>query len=403
MPGGLPDPRLLSASWRSDLLLGLSAVGAISLEDEIVGITRSLFHDDLSHRELSVLLFGADFDAIHGWMDTVPGSAIRGGGILHRLQHGHDVGAAQAIYEQHGLQGVLVWAQHLAQDTATPTGVPIPVGGERLAEYLVSRGLETPGKAALLVSMNVAEVAGSVLAGAFALRLAGFARDVQRQLKVKRLCERARAAWEAGDMDAVVTRYGAARALADGDPAIEMALGWAYAEVGRPDARSFLAFRAAAEGFSLDERMIPHHGLRLDLRGTAYLLALSQSYQILGQDDLKTAWRGELDRMLRGAMFAFERAGQACDQGPVLSLGEREIEWRPHPLSAAANYYLAARTGFAAPFLPSASDAPRLAELTLAQLERAQALHPTEAGRIERVVERWRAELAPIAIAPPPI
>ena len=90
---------------------------------------------------------------------------------MHRLQHGHDLRAATQIYEEHGLPGVLVWAQHIAQDVTTPTGIPFPVGAERLAGYLVSSGFTTPGKAALMLSFNVAEIAASLLSGAFVLRL----------------------------------------------------------------------------------------------------------------------------------------------------------------------------------------------------------------------------------------
>jgi hypothetical protein len=61
----------------------------------------------------------------------VPGSGIRGGGIVHRLQHGHDLAAAQQLYAAHGLPGLLVWMQ----DVATPTRVPIPLCGERLGAW----------------------------------------------------------------------------------------------------------------------------------------------------------------------------------------------------------------------------------------------------------------------------
>lgn len=98
-----PHPQLLSASWRADALLGLSALGVTAWESELVGVTRSLFHDGLSHQDLSHRLFGADYDSIHRWIDTVPGTTIRGGGIVHRLQHGHDLAAANALYDEHGL------------------------------------------------------------------------------------------------------------------------------------------------------------------------------------------------------------------------------------------------------------------------------------------------------------
>ncbi|HEU4884393.1 MAG TPA: hypothetical protein VFT45_19205, partial [Longimicrobium sp.] len=199
-PGGGPPPEMLSIAWRADALVGLSAMGVTVWEREIVTVTRSVFHDGLRHQELSRRLFGSDYDAIHRWIDTVPGSGIRGGGIVHRLQHGHDLAAAQALYEQHGLSGLLVWMQHVGQDLATPTGIPIPMGGAGFADWLVQAGHATPGKAALMLSFNAAELAASVLGGAFALRLAALAAELRRQRQVARRCAAAREAWSRGDL-----------------------------------------------------------------------------------------------------------------------------------------------------------------------------------------------------------
>lgn len=394
---GLPDPEILSVSWRSDALLGLAAMGVISLEDQIVDVTREVLHDNFRHQLLSSQIFGADYDVIHGWMDEVPGSGLRGGGILHRLQHGHNLAAARDIYERHGLVGVLVWIQHVAQDAATPTGIPFPVGGERLAGHLVESGLVTPGQAALMLSFNVAELAASFLAGAFAFRLADLVRRLQKRREVKRLCARARDAWKVGDLDAVIANYADAKAETDGDPAIEMALGWAYAERGRP-AEAFLAFRAAGERLSVQDATLNHGGLRLDLRGLAYTLALARAQEVLTMSDARGQWQRELDSMLRGAIHAFVRTARDCRDRPSVAAGGRVYEWRPRHFSAAANCYLAARLALGAPFLPSSSEGPMLGERALQHLEHARSRHPEEAERIERVAHRWRLELAPIGL-----
>ena len=397
-PGDVPHPEILSASFRSDVLLGLSAAGVISLEDRIVGATRSIFHDGLRHQELSFSLFGADYDAIHGWMDTVPGSVRRGGGILHRLQHGHDFASAAEVYHQHGMAGVLVWAQHVSQDLMTPTGVPFPVGAQRLASALVDRGIATSGKAALLVSFNVAELAAGFLTLRFALRLPALVQEVQRKRDASRLCAQAQDAWRARDIDGAIANYRAALAVTDGDPAIQMALGWAYAEMGRATAESFLAFRNAAEGLATGDRTIDTDGLHLNFRGVAYLLALAQAREVLSQDHLRAAWRSELDRMLQGALRAFERSAHYFECPPSISVFGHELEWRPRPLSAAANYYLAARLAHTAPFLSAASDAQRLGGLALASLERARTRYAEESERIAAVADRWRLELAPVSV-----
>jgi hypothetical protein len=400
-PGGGPPREMLSIAWQSDALVGLSAIGVTVWEREIVTVTRSVFHDELRHQDLSRRLFGADYDAIHRWIDTVPGSGIRGGGIVHRLQHGHDAAAAQALYEQHGLPGLLVWMQHVGQDLATPTGIPIPIGGAGFAEWLVQAGHATPGKAALMLSFNAAELAAAVLGGAFALRLAALATEFRRQRQVARRCAAARDAWARGDLDAVVAHYGEARSLSADEPTILMALGWAYAQMGRPAAESFLAFRAAAMALGKEDRTVEIDGATLSLRGLAYVLALSHAVQVLEQTDLQGAWRAELDRMLRGAITAFEQTAIAQGDGPALRVGAREVAlFRARPFSAAANYYLAARLAWSAPFLPASFEARRLSTRALQMLDRAAVAYPLSAEQVQHAQLRWKAELSGLQMVP---
>jgi hypothetical protein len=400
-PSG-PAVEMLSIAWQADALLGLSALGVTVCEREIITVTRSVFHDGLRHQELSRRLFGADYDAIHRWMDTVPGSGIRGGGIGHRLQRGHDLAAVQHLYDQHGLPGVLVWMQHVGQDLATPTGIPIPIGGPSLSAWLVETGRASSGKAALMLSFNAAELAATVLGGAFALRLANLAAEVRRKWQVARRCAAANEAWARGDLDAVVAHYSEARALSNDDPTILMALGWAYAQMGRPVAESFLAFRAAAMGLAKEDRVAVVDGATLSLRGLAYMLTLSQSVQVLEETDLRGAWRSELDRMLRGAISAFEQTALTLADGPSVRVLEREMPlYRERPLSAAANYYLGARLALSAPFLASSAEAPRLATRALQMQARAARVHPQAAAQVESSATRWRTELSGIRIGSP--
>lgn len=394
-PGGGPPAEMLSIAWQADALVGLSALGVTRWEREIVTVTRSVFHDNLRHQELSRRLFGSDFDAIHRWIDTVPGSGIRGGGIVHRLKHGHDLAAVQQLYDQHGLEGVLVWMQHVAQDVCTPTGIPIPVGGKHLASWLVDSGFTSPGKAALMLSFNAANLASGVLGTAFALRLATLAAEFRRQRQIARRCSDARDAWAHGDLDAVVTHYSEARSLSNDDPTILMSLGWAYAQMGKPAVEAFLAFRAAAMGLAKGDRTVEVDGAALSLRGLAYMLALTHAAQVLEETDLRGSWRAELDRMLRGAITAFERTGLSQTDGPAVRLRDHELTlYRQRPFSAAANYYLAARLARSAPFLPSAAEAARLSARALETLEGATRVHADAAGDARLSAARWELELA---------
>lgn len=389
------DPRMLSVQWRSDVLLGLSAAGVLSLEDEIIGLTRRLFHDDLPTRQLSERLFDRDLSSLHAWIDTVPGAAGPGGGVTHRVAHGHDLEAAAAVYEEYGLVGVLAWTQHMAQDAFTPTGVPLPVGAKNVAGWLVDEGHASPGHAALLVSFNAAELAASFLAGVFVLRLAMMLRQIQRRRKVRRRCAAAADARERGDVDAVIANYSEALALSDGDPTISLALGWAYRQIGRPAADSFLAFRRAATALATRDRLLEMRGVTFSLRGLAYLLALVEAQQLLEREDLRGAWRNELERVVSGALSSFEVAAISQIERPALRIGEREVAWRPRPLSAAANYYLAARTAASVPFVVSSGEVTRLIERATSVL---RASAPKLAGEhretLRAIERRWILELA---------
>ncbi len=388
------EPELLSLRWRSEAMLALSTAGLLSLEDEIIHHTDRLFHSGLPTPELSQRLFGKDLGEIHRWIDTVPGSSVPGGGITHRVEHGHDAAAAAEIYREHGLEGLLAWTQHVGQDVFSITGVPVPVGGQATAEYLVDNGHTTSGKAALLVSFNAVELAASFLAGAFALRLAMLLKDAHRRRKVKERCEAALEARERGDIDAVIAHYAEARSLED-DPTLSLALGWAYRETGRPAAESFLAFRRAALELATEDRTIEVDGVALSLRGLAYLLALVEAPRVLEREDLAGAWREELERMTRGAVASFEAAAIAQSERPAFSVGDRELEWRPRPLSAATNYYLAGRAAMAVPFASPTSEVPRLRGNAVELLgDTREEAASEEADRIESAARRWRRELA---------
>lgn len=396
LPDGASEapPELLSLRWRNEALLALSWAGVVSLEDEITGLTDRLFHTGLPSPRLTKRLLGRDHSEIHRWIDTVPGSGVAGGGVTHRVKHGHDLEAAATIYREHGLEGALVWLQHVGQDVFSSTGIPVPVGGKEVYELLVDQGHTGPRNAALLVSFNAAELSAGFLAGTFAVRLATLLAEMKRRRRVRRRCTAAARAWRRGDLDAAVDNYAEARSLED-DPALSLALGCVYRATKRPAAESFLEFRRAALGLASEDRMIDLDGVAVSLRGLAYLLALVEAPQVLRREDLAGAWREELGRMVRGAVASFEVAAISQSERPGVSVGERCLEWRPRPLSAAANYYLAARSIVAVPFVSASASLDRLRTHAL-QMLRSAGTEAGEAGRdrLEDVAARWEAALA---------
>src|SRR5688500_10467503 len=89
--------------------------------------------------------------------------------------------------------------------------------------------------------------------------------------------------------------------------------------------------------------------------------------------------------MLRGAVTAFERMALEQADGPALRWGGREVAlYRACPFSAAANYYLAARLAWSAPFLPTAPEAPHLSARALQMQSRAARAYPEAAAGVGR-------------------
>jgi len=78
-----------------------------------------------------------------------------------------------------------------------------------------------------------------------------------------------------------------------------------------------------------------------------------------------------------------------------IKLGEQTFEWRRRPLSAAANYYLAARTVAAVPFIESSVALGRLRDRAVELLGDVEGQPGGETRhRVRRVAAGWRSALA---------
>jgi len=176
---------------------------------------------------------------------------------------------------------------------------------------------------------------------------------------------------------------------------IALSLGWCHASLERPGSESFLYFREPARGMGTGDVTIGLDGAMISLRGIAYLLALSEAPRVLDQDHLETHWREELESLWKGAMMSFEQAAIRQAEPPGIDLGPVDVDWRPRRLSAASNYYFAARSCSLVPFLPQA-EALRLARRSESILDQAMREdYPAERERLASVKARWARELRP--------
>lgn len=98
--------------------------------------------------------------------------------------------------------------------------------------------------------------------------------------------------------------------------------------------------------------------------------------------------------MVNGAVASFEVAAISQSERPGVSVGEQSFEWRPRPLSAAANYYLAARTVAAVPFTGGSVGVERF-RTNAAQMLQSSVEEVGGAGvaRLRAVAARWEGAL----------
>lgn len=116
---------------------------------------------------------------------------------------------------------------------------------------------------------------------------------------------------------------------------------------------------------------------------------------MLQREDLVGAGREELDRMVRGAVASSAGVAISQPERPGVSVGEQTYERRARPLSAGANYYLAARTVAAVPFVDSGVAVRRLRDRPVKLLGAVEEQTGGETQhRVRSVATGWRSALA---------
>jgi len=97
------------------LLYACAGMGLLSNKIELARLSRSIMDVDCSpQQKLIEMMFGeTQVMEISKWMDSVPGFNAIGGGVTHRIQHGHDIGALVELAQSHNMAGVSEWLNHV--------------------------------------------------------------------------------------------------------------------------------------------------------------------------------------------------------------------------------------------------------------------------------------------------
>ncbi len=337
----------------------LGGVGSATLAfDEVLSrVTRRVFDQHRlvggwAAREIAAYVGGAKADAVNAYMDTVPGASVRGGGWVHRIQHGHDMAAVVEVTREYGTGGAVQALYHvLGRDFFTPAGIPIlPAGSDQSYEFLTNLGLGKRAAAALL-SVNFVEVLGGVMTALAVIRLWRLARSLHSDLRVRDLVERAAGAAEDSDFITATALLHEALSLRARDGTLALALGTVNL---RADNRlnAHFAFRDATAWMAAEEPVLELGGAGISLRGIAAGMALATSDALVRSEQYASHWMDYVRELTRTGVTAFECvAGRLVDRKLIRRIPRTNV-FPPRLLSAALNYYLAGRLAGAAMIVP---------------------------------------------------
>lgn len=393
-------------------VLGASGGGMLAFDEALSRVTRHVFDGNQliggSAAERIASLIGPEkADAVNAFMDTVPGSAVRGGGWLHRIQHGHDVSAVAQIFQEHGSEGGIQALYHIyGRDFFTPAGIPIlPAGSNEVHAFLTDQVGLGSLEAADLLSLNFVELLGGVMAGVFTVmalyRLVNLAKAIRENSTVRGLVNRATSAGETGDFLTASTLLQDALSYRPRDGMLTFLMAAMHHRSGNR-LQAHLAFRDVTVWTARDEPMHELGGAKISLRGIGAAGALATSEALARSDQYKSAWLDHVITLCRAGITAYEAVGHNLLDRRLTKLFGRSIKLPPCFLSAALNFYLAGRLAGASMYLP---DREAVLDRTARKFDEALTEAESRSSLVDRIddlrfMRRFaKAELLPISPA----
>lgn len=288
----VPQPVVHSA------ILAAAGTGVLFNEDNLIQLTSWMDSKNSIFEKILELFFDrADIEQVSKWIDTIPGANFVGGGVTHRITHGHDINALVDLFQSHDLAGVFEWFNHIVlQDFWTSAGIPfLPFGNNSAFEWLKSLGFG-PEVAADLLSVNSAEVIAVLMLYRGSKFFIKFIQDQIREKKAKELWNRAIELNKLGDFSAANKCFDLVLSYVPDKPEIAIWTSMNYLRCAQQndmkEDRTSNLFRAYQLADSvrlklLKDKSIPYYGgIRLSLRGLATTIMASSCICILGKDNI---------------------------------------------------------------------------------------------------------------------
>ncbi len=344
----IPQPVVHSA------ILAAAGTGVLFNEDNLIQLTNIMDSKNTIFEKILELFFDrANLEQASKWIDTIPGANYIGGGVTHRIMHGHDINALVDLFQSHDLAGVFEWFNHIAlQDFWTTAGIPyLPFGSSSVFEWLTSLGFGAE-TAADLLSVNSAEVVALLMLYRGSKHFIKFIKDQIREKKAKELWDRAFELNQLEDFSAANKCFDQMLSYVPDKPEIAIWTSMNYLRCAQQnnmkENRTSNLFRAYQLADSvriklIKDKSIPYYGgIRLSLRGLATTIMVSSCIGILGKENI-TAIKGII-------------ASGIDDLMKMSNTLKQHLNLRP--FSAIANEALALNLLTASPFVLSTVHTP---------------------------------------------
>lgn len=290
---GVPQPVLHSA------ILSAAGIGVLFNEDTIIQLTSAMDSKGSIFEKILELFFDrVEIEQISKWIDTIPGANFIGGGVTHRILHGHDINSLIELMKSHDLAGALEWFNHIAlQDFWTSAGIPyLPIGSGNIFDWLMSLGFG-PEAAADLLSVNCAEVLGLLMIYRSSKFFYTLIKEQVKEKKAKDLWNRAIELEQLGDFDAANKCFDQVLSYAPDKTEIAIWTSLNYLRCAQQkdmkEERKSNLFRSyqLADSVRLkltnEDKSIPYYGgIKLSLRGLSATIMASSCNSILGKDNI---------------------------------------------------------------------------------------------------------------------
>ena len=349
----LPD---VPHSVKSSAILAAAGLGILDNERELMRFSRSIMDTKgtVFEKVLGHFFEKEKIEQISHWMDKIPDAVYTGGGVTHRVRHGHDIEALIELIKGHDLAGAAEWFNHVAlQDFWTPAGVPyLPFGNKTVFEWLSSLDFIGEELASELLSINFSEVMAILLIYRSSKAFCRFIKEQIREKRAKELWDRAIELEKLEDFSAANECYDQVLSYVPEKPEVAIWTAMNYfhcaqqqnlTEVWKSNLLRAYQIADSVRLKLIKDLSIPYYGgIKLSLRGFATTIMASSWISIAGKDNVQA---------IKGIV-----ASGINDFIKMANSLKGKLNFRP--FSAIANEALAFNLLIAAPFTLSTVHTP---------------------------------------------